>query len=130
MWTRAWVAMSIETTYRVFQLATGAGIWNSWSVDREDLEYNKGLVDELLPWGRNLNRIGVAICVILTILCIKWRFLARAFFHIIMIQMCLLDMIPVDPCFNTDTSRMTYRLLFTLLYACDLKSGIITLVVT
>ena len=39
-------------------------------------------------------------------------------------------MIPVDPCFNSDMTRIAIRFIYLVSYACDLKSTMICLIVS
>ena len=67
--------------------------------------------------------------ILLNLLCAKWRNLARCLFHLEMLQVCLLKMIP-----NNDDD--IYRGLFFdplcsgLLLICDLRASLCTLLAT
>ena len=71
----------------------------------------------------------VILGLVLNVACIKWRWFARAFFHIEMLQIMLRKMVPMEICIGSTFSIFFEPFFYSLLFFVDIKSNLLTLVV-
>ena len=83
--TRAWFLFIIMVAFQLFAMINGLTNFDYWRRDKEKLEYREGIVDDIIPWGELLDKSLGVLGAFLCILCYKWRFLARLFFHLMII---------------------------------------------
>ena len=105
MWNRAWILNSVILVWRIYRSVRQTSWWDTWAIDKDkaSVVYETGIVDEIIPWGSLIHKCLLGVSFILTILCFKWRFLARGFFHLELIQAGMLYMIPLNTCIGEDT---------------------------
>ena len=133
MQNRAFFFHILTSIARLGQYSTGSSQWDTWTQDEP--EYKDESVHEKLATGKVLAWLLLIMGLVLDLLCSKCRSLARCFFHLEMLQVCLVKMIPVnDVC--PGSSSYLYSVLFfdplcyALLFICDLRVGLVTLVAT
>ena len=74
-------------------------MWNRWMEGEPTVrEEAIDTIDDLLTIGHYIAWVLLISGLILDILCIKWRGLARCFFILEMLHIGLYRMIPVDVC--------------------------------
>ena len=83
--TRAWFLFIIDVAFKLFTMINGSTAFDYWHTDKEKLEYKEGLVDNIIPYVDLLEKSIIILGAILCIFCYKWRFLARLFFHLLII---------------------------------------------
>ena len=132
LFNRAWVSSNIIIAYRALMLARGTTSWDKFYDTKDEIVYKEdGLIEDALPWARAIYNSMIFLSIVLAILCIKWRFLARFFFHIHMIHTCLFYIIPSRvECFTADYVMILQPFLVTIIMACDLKLGLFSIIVS
>ena len=117
------------TLGRLIEYTSRRSIWDIWDSD-DNIEYtNEERLDKWLPIGQIAATSLVILGLILNIACIKWRWLARAFFHIEMLQIMLRKMIPMEICIGSTFSIFFEPFFYSLCFFVDIKSNLFTLAV-
>ena len=133
MRNRAFFFHILTSITRLGQYSTGHSQWDTWTHD--ELEDKNESIHEKLATGKVIAWLLLIMGLILDLLSLKWRSLARCFFHLEMLQVCLVKMIPVNDVGLRSNSYL-YSVLFfdplcyALLFICDLRVGLVTLVAT
>ena len=114
------------------QLVTGRAQWDTWTQDQPE-QHKDESIHEKLAVGKVIAWLLLIVGLTLDLLCTKRRGLARCFFHLEMLQICLVKMIPSNDACSASYlySELFFEpLCFALLLICDLKVGLFTLVMT
>ena len=129
MWTRAWIIGIVLTSLDLLELIGGNIPFDNFGKSDEQTIYKQGVIDDLIPYGSKVYKSIIVFNTILCILSFKWRSLSRLFFHNQVIAICLYEMIPRGGYCGTDEIVNFTYFIFILLYACDIKSCMISLTV-
>ena len=99
MHNKAFIIHCFLTIARVMEYGSGRSLWDKWKEKEPSLQEEGSRIGEnILSLGHGIAIALLIIGLILDLCCIKWRTLARCFFHIEMCQIGLLRMIPRETC--------------------------------
>ena len=93
--SRAWILAIPQTIQRTFSYFSGISQWTTWSLENDQLKYNKdGPIDELLPIFEQISLALIIAQGILCCLAFKWRWMAEGVIYIELAQLALKFAIP------------------------------------
>ena len=128
LWSKAWVLHCVLMLFRAVKYYLADTIYDTY--ESEMPEDKQELIDEIVNTAKVISVIYVCLGLVLDILCCKWRWLARLFFHMEMLHCCLYYVIPNEACQDSDNVFLFLPFFYSICFFCDVKSGLFTLIVT
>ena len=81
---------------RAMRFGGGKTFFQNWRDDESVLERED--MQDLIEWAVYFNFTVFAIGIVLDVVCYKWRYIAKCFYHIEMLLWMTRALIPVNDC--------------------------------